>query len=764
MNVYKHKTEMSKDFLTGLVEIRNGKNRTESSARGLEVVRQKRTVLDDAITNNKKTLPRISDKSYYKPSRISRISQVERPQKTQYIVLDSRAIDEIAEMGNAQRRKFLSRLSDGERRKVLRALNAVKVRDDLENGEVERRDLNRKIEVQDLYVINDLLTKYAYSRKDDELRMLESYKDILNEDDPEEAAVMDIINKVIDNDLDLVADEEELNILYEFLENNKFETESLQTALTIAFGDTLDEAESDIVGDETENDGDGEFEETYNDVDDSDLDIDSDGETDDEPELEMNLGDSRKAKPEPSKRVSDNRKTIQRPEHRVERKRVEDTAKESFDDVEALIIDDTYNLAEDMLNGHVTNVSDSMNEIVERYTERCGERVRVKDCMDRAFTHSVTEISLAKSAHTQKVKDDIIDQIDERLGEESGDGDNGKTILESLGSALEAFANGDTSELEALSELSVDDINPTEESIDGDMKDESGDESDEELDIDGDGENLDMEIETESGEGDELGDESDEEDEDESDDKEEDEKKVEKIKLNLHDSEHNAVMLAKFLVAKDKRANMIIDALKDELPILKKYNFKISDSELVEEQIDPVEVIEPLLSREEFHSVYQTPSYVGEMAKESNPVECLSAAAVNYGDLSPVIQVECENGTVQNWIPIMGSSEKVAEQLNAEGADVEKIISDNCVPADDYYTAAAKTNNLGIIDSKFYKRKLSDECWVCDDVPEFIKDEGVEGGATFAQEGLTTMPMEIPTGSVLIYGTKYNYYNKNKKR
>ena len=750
------------DFLTGLVKIRNGENQPEGSARGLEVVRQKRTVLDDAINAIERKLPRISDKSNYKPSRISRISQVEQPSKTRYIVLDSRAIDEIADMGNAQRRKFLSRLSDGERRKVLRALNTIKVRDDLDNGELERRDLDRKIEVQDLYVINDLLTKFAYSRKDDELRMLESYKDILNVNDPQEAAVMDIINKVIDNELDLTADEEELNILYDFLEDNKFETESLQTALTIAFGDTIDENGDGIVGDDEPESDDLDIDEDMN-GDDLDVDGGDDDlvdETEDEtPDVELNLGDSRKTRPQPIRRVADNRKQFPRPERRVERKRVEDTAKESFDDVEALIIDDAYDLADDMLNGRVMNVSDSMNDIVERYTKRCGERVRVKDCMDRAFAHSVTEISMQKSAHTQKVKDDIIDQIDERLGDESGDGGDGKTLLESLGSALEAFANGDTTELEALSELSVDDINPEEEPIDGDLEggDELGDD------------NLDMGIETESGSGDELGDEEsddilNEDEDDESDEDEDDEDKVDKLKLNVHDSERNAVLLAKLLVKGDKRANKVIDALKDKLPILKKYNFKISDSELVEEQIDPVDVIEPLLNREEFHSVYQTPSYVGEMAKESNPAECLSAAAVNYGDLSPVIQVECENGTVQNWIPIMGSSEKIAEQLNAEGANVEKIISDNCVPADDYYSAAAKTNNLGVIDSKFYKRKMSDECWVCDDVPEFIKDEGVEGGAMFAQEGLTTMPMEIPTGSVLIYGTKYNYYNKNKKQ
>ena len=753
---------MSKDFLTGLVQIRNGEERTEGSARGLEVVRQKRTVLDDAIKNNNKKLPRISDKSYYKPSRISRISQVERPQKTQYIVLDSHAINEIADMGNTQRRKFLSRLSDGERRKVLRALNAVKVRDDLDNGELERRDLNRKIEVQDLYVINDLLTKYAYSRKDDELRMLESYKEILNENDPQESAVIDIINKVIDNELDLTADEEELNVLYDFLEDNEFETESLQTALTIAFGDTIDE-DNGIVGDEQPDDnldidGGGDL--------DVDGGLDGDENEDDTPDLNINLGDSRKPQHRPLKRVSDNKKHFPRPEHRIERKRVEDTAKESFDDVEALIIDDAYDLADDMLNGRVMNVSDSMNDIVERYTERCGERVRVKDCMDRAFAHSVTEISMQKSAHTQKVKDDIIDQIDERLGDESGDGGgDGKTLLESLGSALEAFANGDNTELQALADLTVDDINPEEGSIDEGLGDDGlGDNElgDDGLDNNGgglDGDGLDMEINTESGEGDEN-----DEDENDEDDDENGEHKVNKLKLNLHDSETNAVLLAKMLVKGDKRANVIIDALKNEVPILKKYNFKISDSELVEEQIDPVDVVEPLLSREEFHSVYQTPSYVGEMAKESNPAECLSAAAVNYGDLSPVIQVECENGTVQNWIPIMGSSEKVAEQLNAEGADVEKIISDNCVPADDYYAAAAKTNNLGVVDSKFYKRKLSDECWVCDDVPEFIKDEGVECGATFAQEGLTTMPMEIPSGSVLIYGTKYNYYNKRKNK
>jgi hypothetical protein len=749
------------DFLTGLVKIRNGENQADSSIRGLEVVRQKRTVLDDAITSNKKTnLSRVSDKSFYKPSRISRISQAERPQKTQYIVLDSRAIDEIAEMGNAQRRKFLSRLSDGERRKVLRAL---KVRDDLEDGELERRDLNRELEPQDLYVINDLLTKYAYSRKDDELRMLESYKDILNDNDPQEAAVIDIINKVIDNTLDLAADEDELNILYDFLEDNEFETESLQTALSIGFGDTLPENEG-IVGEETEEepnlDLEGGDDLGGDDLGGEDLDLEDEEETEEEPDLDLNLGDSVKRNPQPIRRVSDNRKEIARPENRIERKRVEDTAKETFEDVEALIIDDTYDLAEDMLNGKVMNISDSMNDIVKRYTTRCGEQVRVKDCMDRAFAHSVTELSLDKAVQTQKVKDDIIDQIDERLGEESGEEGDTKTLLASLGSALEAFANGDTTELEALSELTVDDINPEEESIDQDFGEDDGLGGDD-LSLEEGGDDLDLGGGTVDEPEMELNSDLDEEDEDKED---EDEDEEDEDDLKLGDSAHNAVLLAKLLVNKDKRANKVIDALKEDLPILKKYNFKISDSELVEEQLEPVDVVEPLFNREEFHSVYQTPAYIGEMAKESAPVECFPAVSVNYGDLSPVIQVECENGTVQNWIPIMGSSEKVAELLSAEGAEVEKIISDNCVPADDYYTAAAKTNNLGVIDSKFYKRKLSDEMWVCDEVPEFIKDDGIEAGATFAQEGLTTMPKAVPSGSVLIYGTKYNYYNKSKKQ
>lgn len=733
------------DFLSGLVKIRNGESQKEASARGLEVVRKGRTILDDAISSNRKTsLPRVSDRNQYlKPSRISRISQSERPQKTKYIVLDSRAIDEIAEMSNSQRRTFLSRLSDGERRKVLHAL---KVRDDLEDGELERRDLNRGLEVQDLYVINDLLTKFAYSRKDDELRMLESYKDVLDENDPQEEAVIEVINKVIDNTLDLEADSEALGIVYDLLEDNGFETESLETALTIGFGDTLSEGEDDILGDENaEDDLDIEGGDDLGEGD--DLDLDMAGENAEEPaeedDLDLNLGDSVKRQPIERKRVIDHKKPIER----LSRKKIEDKALESFDDVEALIIDDAYALAENMLNGNIMNIGDAINGIVGIYSKRCGETVRVKDCMDRAFAHSIQEISNQKFSDAQKVKDDIIDQIDERLGGEAGgEEDTNKTLLESLGSALEAYANGDTTELEALSELSVDDINPEEESIETDTE------------LDENSEDGDLELDTEESGREDIFNE-DEEDEDE--DEEDEEEKVDKIKLNLHDS---AIKLAGMLLNKDKRANKLIDSLKDQVPALKKYNFKISDSELVEEEIEPAEVYEPLLNREEFHSVYQAPAYVGELAKESTPVECLSVASVNYGDLSPVIQVECENGTVQNWIPIMGSSEHVAEQLNAEGAEVEKIISDNCVPADDYYSAAAKTNNLGIIDSKFYKRKLSDESWICDEVPEFIKDCGAEAGATFAQEGLTTMPMEIPSGNVLIYGTKYNYYNKSKKK
>lgn len=729
------------DFLTGLVKIRNGENRNESSASGLEVIQKNRTILDDAISSNRKTsLPRISDRTQYlKPSRISRITQSERPQKTKYIVLDSKAIDEIADMSNSQRRTFLSRLSDGERRKVLRAL---KVRDDLEDGELQRRDLNRGLEVQDLYVINDLLTKYAYSRKDDELRMLESYKDILNENDPQEEAVIEVINKVIDNTLDLEADAETLGVVYDLLEDNEFETESLETALTIGFGDTLSGGEDDVLGDES---SDGNLDLGNEDTEDNTDNEDSESDSDD---LELNLGDSIRRRPIESRHVADYRKPTERLSHKVITKKVKDEAKESFDDIEALIIDDAYMLAEDMLNGKTVNISDSMNMIVEHYTKRCGESVRVKDCMDRAFTHSVQEISSTKFSDAQKVKDDIIDQIDERLGQDSGEEDANKTILESLGSALEAYANGDTSELEALSELSVDDINPEEESIEADT--ELGDAGDN------------MELDTEGTDNEDIFNEEGEDNEEENnEDEDEDEEKPDKIKLNLHDS---AIKLASMLLNKDKRANKFIDSLKNEVPALKKYNFKISDSELVEEEIEPAEVFEPLLNREEFHSVYQAPAYVGELAKESIPIECLSVASVNYGDLSPVIQVECENGTVQNWIPIMGSSEKVAELLSAEGAEVEKIISDNCVPADDYYTAAAKTNNLGVIDSKFYKRKLSDECWVCDEKPDFIKDDGVEAGATFAQEGLTTMPKAVPSGSVLIYGTKYNYYNKSKKQ
>ena len=400
--------------------------------------------------------------------------------------------------------------------------------------------------------------------------------------------------------------------------------------------------------------------------------------------------------------------------------------KEKFSDIEPDIIDDSYNLAMAMLKGERMDIHDGVNDIINKYTERCGEEVRVKDTFDRAFSKSIQQISNYMSKDTQKIKDDIIEQIDEKLGEDS-EVTESATILESLGSALEAFANGDSTELQALSELTLEDINPQDEDAEGqETEDEENAESDIDLDLEGGDEDL---------------------------------------SLSLTDSACAAVTLAKALLNNDKKANKIIDQLKDEVSVLKKYNFKISDSEIYEpevtEDVDPV--VEPLLSHDEFRSVYQYPTYVGEIAKEENPSECITVESVNYSDLSPVIQVET-NGVYQNWIPIMGSVDNIVEQLEQEGADVAKIVSDNCVPEEDYYKAAAKTNNLGIVDSKFYKKKLSDEVWVCDSKPDFIQDDAVGSGTVFAQEGITTMPKAVPSGTVLIYGTNYNYFNDVTKK
>lgn len=707
------------DF-SNLIKVRNGESLTPiADAHDLRVRRKSGTVLDDAINSRTHRYvgdrERISDRRY-KPTQISNISR--STSKTRYVVLDSRAIDEIADMSNAQRRGFLSKLSDGERRKVLRELRARRVADGLDDGMVRRRDLNRTLEPQDLYVINDLLTKFAYSRKDDELRMLESYKDILDENDGQELAVLTLINKVIDGDLDLEADSDVINDVFNFLEDNDFETESLEASLNAGFGDTVAES-SDIVGededalgdelggdDDLDLDGDGDLEDGGNEE--SNMDIED--EEEEGGDVDLGLADSAKKKPlkiDIASKIRDSKAD-------AKKERLE-----PFSKVEPLIIDDSYDLAMAMLKGETLNIHDGVSNIIEKYTNRCGDSVRVKDTFDRAFAKSVQQISDYLHKEQQRVKDDIIEQIDEKLGEDSEESESA-TILQSLGSALEAYANGDATELEALSELTLEDINPQDEDA--------------------------------------------EEEETEDENAEEKEAEDEGFDLELTDSAVNAINLAKALINKDKSANAIIDKLKDQVGVLKKYNFKISDSEIYEEELDDVDVVEPLLTHDEFRSVYQYPAYVGEMAKEANPSQCVSIESVNYGDLSPVIQVEC-NGVTQNWMPIMGSSEDVVAKLEAEDADAAAVISDCCVPVEDYYAAAAKTNNLGIVDSKFYKRKLSDEGWVCDELPSFITDEACEAGATFVPSGLTTMGKMIPSGSVLIYGTKYDYYNKlNKKK
>ena len=751
--------------LDGLLKIRDGVyNERQTNVNGLEVSMRNGTILDDAIGKGDKISNRmkIRDRSNLhnrKPSRIQSISQQQPTTKTKYVVLDSRAINEISDMSNAQRRNFLAHLSDSDRRRVLRA-----IKDNLEDGEIKRKDINRELEVQDLYVINDLLTKYAFSRKDDELRMLESYKDLLDENDGQELAVLTLINKVIDGDLDLEADSETINDVYTFLEENGFETNSLDASLEAAFGDTLDNG--DIEGLEEDEEGD-EFEESDEfEEGGDDLDVEESGFEDEEGgeeeggdlNLKMNMGDSAKRKPIERERVSDSEKPKRKI---VDSQKVLDTKKpkKSFESIEANIIEDSYNLAMGVLKNEITNIVDSSNEIVSRYTEMTGEPLRVKDTFDRTFTCSLSKISDFMHGNVQKVKDDIIDDIDETLGDDMAETE-GKTLLESLGSALEAFAQGDNTELQALAELTLDDVNPEEDfdTIEGDgeegFEDEEG------------GDDLDLNLEGEEG-GEEEGDgvfslkdkEEDEEDEDE-----EDEDKPKKRTLNLHDS---VINLAKALINKDKKANKYIDRLKDSVDILRKINFKISDSVLMEEEeeyIQPeVDVVEPILTREEFQSTYDIPLYVGEMAKESNPAACVNPTAVNYGESNPIIQVEC-NGIVQNWIPITGSNEKVVEQLEQEGVDVAKTISDNCVPIEDYYAAAAKTNNLGLIDAKFYKKKLSDNSWVCEGIADCVAGcEGIAEGATFVQSGITTMPKVVPSGSVLIYGTKYDYYNKMHK-
>lgn len=708
------------NFLAGLVRVGDSAYNKcgDKNLNGFEVTKRKGTILDDAIgeKNAINGKMKIRDKMLQsrKVSRVQSMATQHPTSKTKYVVLDSRAINEIMEMNNAQRRNFLSKLSDSDRRRVLRAIH---VKDDLEDGQLKRRDLNRELEPQDLYVINDLLTKFSYSRKDDELRMLESYKDLLDETDGQELAVLTLINKVIDGDLNLDEDADVINDVCDFLEDNGFETDSLQASLTAGFGDTIaDEEVDDDVEDDINEDVDVDVEDDG--VEDESFEDEGVEDEDVESGLEPKLGDSvSKTKNVHSEKIMDSSKNV---------------TYKAFEEIEDSLIDDSYELALGILKNEVTNIMDSSNKIIAKYTEMTNESVRVKDCFDRSLAHSLSSISEYMTNNVQKVKDDIIDEIDQNLAGESED-ENGKTLLESLGSALQAFAEGDSTELQALSELTIDDVQ-TDDDFNIDDNNEDGDEQEDD--------NID----------------------EEGDEEEDGQAKSLDLNVDLADSVKN---LATALLNKDVKANVYIDKLKDSVEILRKINFKISDSKWMEEEDEysqsEVDVTEPILTREEFQATYEYPTYVGQMAKEANPACCVNPTAVNYGDRNPIIQVEC-NGIVQNWIPITGSSNNIAEQLEQEGVDVAKVISDNCVPEDDYYTIASKTNNLGLIDERFYKRKMSDSAWVCDGIADCVADcEGLAEGATFVQSGLTTMPKVVPSGSVLIYGTKYDYYNKDKK-
>lgn len=145
-----------------------------------------------------------------------------------------------------------------------------------------------------------------------------------------------------------------------------------------------------------------------------------------------------------------------------------------------------------------------------------------------------------------------------------------------------------------------------------------------------------------------------------------------------------------------------------------KYDYFIEHSEY-----DPnVSVTEIPLTRDEFCASYQTPTYFRNLCAECG---CEVPEVSSYEFNGPCVSV---NGEC-SYYPYNCSIEELKEELENPEADIQKIIGSSCVTLADACRLAAKTDNLNIIDNKFYKKSLSSKDWCYDSLPSILKKCGV---------------------------------------
>lgn len=124
------------------------------------------------------------------------------------------------------------------------------------------------------------------------------------------------------------------------------------------------------------------------------------------------------------------------------------------------------------------------------------------------------------------------------------------------------------------------------------------------------------------------------------------------------------------------------------------------------------------LNRDEFCSTYQTPTYFRNLCAECG---CEVPEVKEYELEGPCLKV---NGTCF-YYPYTCEVEELKKQLDQPGVDIQKIVGSNCVSLADACKLAAKSDNLNVLDNKFYKKSYNSPEWSFDECPEVLKRCGV---------------------------------------
>jgi hypothetical protein len=199
-----------------------------------------------------------------------------------------------------------------------------------------------------------------------------------------------------------------------------------------------------------------------------------------------------------------------------------------------------------------------------------------------------------------------------------------------------------------------------------------------------------------------------------------------------------------------KSVNKLADALTTLAPKLGKYNFKINDCiapfcELPAE----CQAVNMPLTRDEYYQL--CPPELSPIMVEMLE-QCTSPQVISYEQSVPEGCLLNVNGG-QMYYPYSCSAEELQNRIEqaSENEKVQQIISSCAVPLRDAMRIAAACDSLPFIDTRFYKASLGDRCWTFD--PECVP-ACMEG----APEGCHVQRCTASEANFFIFGVPFKVF------